>query len=127
MCGATGTSLRILVVDDNTDTALSLSMLLECFGYETRTAHDGAAALAAAEAFRPDAVVLDLGLPDLDGFEVAQRLRALPACERAFLVAATGYSRDQDRRRAAEVGFDLYLVKPFDVEQLDRALAAVPA
>jgi CheY-like chemotaxis protein len=119
-----GSSLRVLVVDDNTDTALSLSLLLECSGHQTRVAHTGQTALKEAAAFLPDAVVLDLGLPDMDGFEIAQRLRASPAFEHIFLVASTGYSREADRRRATEVGFDHYLVKPFDVDQLDEALAS---
>src|SRR5688500_13011309 len=114
MPGTINPPLRVLVVDDNIDTAQSLSWLLESSGHEVRAAHRGLDAIDAALDFRPDAVLLDVGLPDVDGFEVARRLRALPGFERTLLIAATGYSRDHHRRRAAEAGFDHYLIKPFD-------------
>ena len=126
--------LRILLVDDNVDTAASLSFLCQAWGHEVRLAYDGPSAIEAAHAFRPDAILLDIGLPRLDGFEVAERLRALPQFAQTFLIAATGYSHDKDRRRAREVGIDLYLVKPYDPWQLEAvfascrsASAAVPA
>jgi two-component system CheB/CheR fusion protein len=122
MMGHTDSPLRVLVVDDNVDTAESLSWLLQSFGHDVRTAHTGLGAIDAAHDFRPDAVLLDVGLPDVDGFEVARRLRAAPGFDRTVLVAATGYSRDRDRVRAAEAGFDHYLVKPFDPGRFDRLL-----
>ncbi len=112
--GHPGTPIRVLVVDDNVDTAESLSWLLQSCGHDVRVAHSGTGAVAAARDFCPDAVLLDVGLPDIDGFEVARRLRAAPECKRTVLVASTGYSRDRDRTRASEAGFDHYLVKPFD-------------
>ena len=116
--------VRVLVVDDNADTAQSLCWLLEARGYEVRAAHDGRAALDLAGTFHPDAVLLDLGLPDLDGVEVARRLRAIPEHRHTLLIAATGYNRECDRRRAAEAGVDHYLVKPFDPGRVDRLVAA---
>ncbi len=134
MRGPTHAAQRILVVDDNPDTARTLSLLFEACGFEVRTAGDGPDAVAAARAFLPDVILLDIGLPRMDGFEVAAHLRSLPAFRRTFLIAASGYNRDTDRRRAAEVGFDLYLAKPFDpwhVAQLVQArrpaAVAVPA
>ena len=92
------------------------------WGHEVRTTHDGPSALELAAEFRPDAVLLDIGLPRMDGFEVAERLRALPEFERTLIVGSSGYSRESDRRRAAEVGIDLYFVKPFDPWQLESIL-----
>jgi two-component system CheB/CheR fusion protein len=115
---------RVLVVDDNADTAESLSWLLQALGHEVRVAHAGAEAIDQARQFRPHAVLLDVGLPDLDGYEVARRLRAAPDHAGTLLIAATGHNRDRDRRRAAEAGFDHYLVKPFDPARVDQLLAA---
>jgi CheY-like chemotaxis protein len=111
--------LRILLVDDNVDTATNLSFLCESWGHKVRVAHDGPSAIEAALDFRPDALLLDIGLPSLDGFEVAERLRSLPEFARTFLIATTGYNHEKDRRRAREMGIDLYLVKPFDPWQLE--------
>ncbi|VTR92783.1 histidine kinase : Uncharacterized protein OS=Asticcacaulis sp. AC466 GN=AEAC466_02040 PE=4 SV=1: Response_reg [Gemmata massiliana] len=122
--GSANTPLRVLVVDDNVDTTESLSWLLQSFGHDVRVAHSGLAAIDAARDFGPDAVLLDVGLPDIDGFEVARRLRAAPDFERTVLVASTGYNRDRDRDRAAEVGFDHYLVKPFDPRRFVQLLTA---
>jgi two-component system, chemotaxis family, CheB/CheR fusion protein len=116
--------LRILVVDDNADTAASLSFLCQSWGHEVCVAHDGPAAVEAARDFRPDALVLDIGLPGLDGFEVAKRLRSLPAFQRTLIVAASGYGREEDRRRARKVGIDLYLVKPFNPWRLETVFTA---
>lgn len=107
-------SLRVLVVDDNADTASVLSMLLRMWGHEVRSAHDGPSAIEAADKFLPDAVILDVGLPLMDGFAVASRLRALPRFTRTLIVGSSGYSRESDRQRAVEVGMDHYFVKPFD-------------
>ena len=124
MRGPSDTSLRVLVVDDNVDTAKILAMLLRMWGHEVRTTHDGPSALEIARDFRPDAVLLDIGLPRMDGFEVAAELRSLPDFERILIVGSSGYSRDSDRRRAAEVGMDRYFVKPFDPWQLESILEA---
>ena len=122
MRGPSDSSLRVLVVDDNVDTAGLFAMLLRMWGHEVRTSHDGPSALALAAEFRPDAVLLDIGLPRMDGFEVAEQLRAHPDFAGILIVGSSGYSRESDRRRAAEVGIDLYLVKPFDPWQLESIL-----
>jgi CheY-like chemotaxis protein len=115
---------RVLVVDDSADTAESLALLLTVQGHEVRTAHDGPAALQAAEAFRPEVIFLDIGLPRMDGYEVARRLRGQMGLRDATLVAVTGYGQEEDRRRAEEAGFDAHLVKPADPGALERLLAA---
>jgi len=110
--------LRILVVDDNVDTAESLGLLLELGGQEVRTAHDGNRAVEVAEAFQPHVALLDIGLPGMSGYEVARRLREQPAMRRAFLVALSGYGQEEDRQRALEAGFDHHLIKPVDFDVL---------
>jgi CheY-like chemotaxis protein len=109
---------RVLVVDDNGDAAESLAMLLQAAGAEVRTAMNGPAGLEAARRFTPHAILLDLGMPGMDGFEVARRLRAEPGQERALLVALTGWGQEEDRRRTRDSGFDHHLTKPVDVDQL---------
>jgi PAS domain S-box-containing protein len=119
--------LRVLVVDDNTDAADSLGVLLQLQGHAAHIAHNGEQALALASATPPDAVFLDIGLPDLNGYEVAQRLRALPALRRTLLVALTGWGTQEDRARSRASGFDRHLTKPAElaaVEQLLREAAA---
>ena len=111
-------------MDDNRDAADSLAMLLEDQGHTIRTAHDGEAALTAADAFGPDAVVLDIGLPGLDGYEVARRLRAAPRSERPAGVALTGYGQEEDRLQAKAAGFDHHFVKPVDLDVLQDLFAA---
>jgi signal transduction histidine kinase/DNA-binding response OmpR family regulator len=118
------TASRVLVVDDNVDGAESLAMLLRLGGSEVVLAHDGPAGLEAAREFRPDVVVLDIGLPGMDGYEVARRLRADPATKDALLVAVTGYGRDEDRALSREAGFDHHLVKPVDLSHLHEAFAS---
>ena len=120
-------SLRLLVVDDNVDAASSLAMLLRTEGHETRVAHDGPSALRAARDLRPDAIFLDIGLPGLDGFEVARRLRREPGRESVLLVAMTGYGQQSDRDRSLQAGFDHHLVKPAEFERVRQILASVPA
>jgi CheY-like chemotaxis protein len=110
--------VKILVVDDNVDSAQSLCWLLEAGGFDARAAFDGPAALEKAASFRPEIVLLDLGLPRLDGFEVAARLRADPSTRPAVLIALSGYSRDEDRNRSRAVGFDHHLVKPVEFDEL---------
>jgi signal transduction histidine kinase/DNA-binding response OmpR family regulator len=107
-------ALRILVVDDNRDAAEGTAAVLEMEGHEVRMAADGEAALAAASDFRPDVVVLDIGLPLLDGYEVAHRLRRAPATQSVFLIALTGYGQKEDRQAAQDAGFDRHFVKPAD-------------
>jgi CheY-like chemotaxis protein len=119
------TVLRLLVVDDNVDAARSFSMLVAAWGYQSRVAHDGAAALAVAAEFRPDVVLLDLGLPGMDGYEVARRLRELPGIAGVVLVAMTGFTDDLHRRQADAAGFSLYLVKPADLTLLEAFLSAL--
>jgi signal transduction histidine kinase len=115
--------LRVLVVDDNRDSAESIAMFLELAGHAVRLAHDGPAALEAAAAFHPDVVLLDIGLPHLNGYEVARRLRAQVGSREAFLVALTGYGQPEDQRRSREAGFDRHLVKPIEPDQLTDLLA----
>jgi signal transduction histidine kinase len=119
------TSLRILVVDDNVDAAESLAMLLELGGHKTCRAYTGLEALSAATTFLPQVVFLDLGLPGLNGYEVAERMRSAAVSPRPLLVALTGWGSEEDRRRAQTAGFDLHLVKPLDMTKLDEALAMV--
>jgi PAS domain S-box-containing protein len=112
------TPRRILIVDDNTDSARSLAILQNRRGHQTRVAFNGPDAIAAAADFRPEIILLDIGLPGMDGFEVARQIRAMPALAGTFLVAMTGYASAGDRADAAEAGFDEHLVKPIDLEIL---------
>ena len=113
---------RVLVVDDNRDAAEALALLLEIGGHHTRLAHDGFEALAACETFRPDAVLLDLGLPRLGGIEAARRIRAADWGRDVLLIALTGWGQERDRRASLEAGFDHHLVKPADHEAVLRLL-----
>jgi signal transduction histidine kinase/DNA-binding response OmpR family regulator len=117
-------SLRILIVDDNRDSAESLSYLLHMQGRDVRTAYDGRSALAIAEELRPNAVFLDIGMPEMNGYEVAGRLRGNPATQGAVLIALTGWGQDEDRRRTAEAGFQFHCVKPISMEDLEAVLDA---
>jgi CheY-like chemotaxis protein len=119
--------LRVLIVDDNEDAATALEMLLEEAGHSVRAAHTGPAGLAAALEFLPDVMLLDIGLPELDGFEVAKRIRQQAALHNVVLVAMTGYGREKERQRSQEAGFDHHLVKPVDFGTLEQILAAVSA
>ncbi len=120
------TSLRVLVVDDNVDSAETLGMLLCATGHDVRTAHDGLAALEAALDYRPNVAVLDIGLPGLNGYEVAKRIRQDPILKHIVLVALTGYGQELDRETSLEAGFDHHLVKPARFAQLQQILATVP-
>jgi PAS domain S-box-containing protein len=122
----TGPLLRVLVVDDNVDTVTTLAMLVQEAGHEVRTAFDGSAVLEAALDYRPNVVLLDIGLPGLNGFEVAKQLRQQPVLQDAVLIAMTGYGREVDQRRSREAGFDHHLVKPGDFAKVLRILATVP-
>ena len=110
-------SLRVLVVDDNVDTALGLSILLKSSGHDVRTAFDGPTALQAAFDHRPDLMLLDIGLPGLNGYEVAKRIRQDPVLGNITLVASTGYGQEADRQNSLEAGFDHHLVKPIEPAQ----------
>jgi PAS domain S-box-containing protein len=121
----TGRVLRVLVVDDNVAAANILEMLLLKFGHLVRMAHTGPTALAAALEYRPDVMLLDIGLPELNGFEVAKRIRQSPHLHDIMLVALTGYGEEADRLHSQEAGFDHHLVKPADFEKVRKILAAV--
>jgi PAS domain S-box-containing protein len=116
---------RILLVDDNVDAASTLGEALRLQGHTVETAHDAAGAIAAARAFRADLALIDIGLPDLNGYELAKRLRALYRDEGLRLVAVTGYGLEADRRRAEEAGFDQHFVKPIDFGRLEAMLGAL--
>ena len=118
-------SLRILVVDDNRDAADSLAMLLRTSGNDIRTAYDGAEAVQVANDFEPEVVLLDIGLPNMDGHEVAQRIRQEPWGRRTCLIAVTGWSDEADRARSRAAGFDHHLVKPLDTGHLAQLLGSV--
>ncbi|HWI12869.1 MAG TPA: PAS domain S-box protein [Burkholderiales bacterium] len=113
---------RVLVVDDNIDAAKSLGMLLKSLGHDTRVVHDGEQALETAAEFRPDVVLLDIGMPGLDGYEVARRLRAIEGQRAVRIVAVTGWGQETDRQKSRAAGFDLHLVKPLDLNELAHAL-----
>ncbi|MEO5989658.1 MAG: ATP-binding protein [Candidatus Eisenbacteria bacterium] len=117
--------LRVLVVDDQVDTVMGISLLLDASGHEIRTAHDGVAAVQAALECPPDVVLLDIGLPRLNGYEVAKQLRQHPVLKDVVLVALTGYGRDSDRQASLEAGFNHHLVKPVHMSQLQQILASV--
>ena len=119
----TAPSRRILVVDDNEDSAESLTILLSLAGHKTHTAYDGLEALEAAETFRPDMILLDIGLPKLNGFEVARKIREQPWGQAMVLVALTGWGQEEDRRRSRDAGFNHHLTKPVDPLALTNLLA----
>jgi signal transduction histidine kinase/ActR/RegA family two-component response regulator len=113
---------RILIVDDNVDAAVTFRMLLTEEGHDVHLAHDGPSALEKARSLKPEVVLLDIGMPRMDGHEVARRLRLDPAMERVLLIALTGYGQDEDRRRSKESGFNAHLVKPVDLDALQTLL-----
>ena len=114
---------RVLVVDDNRDAAISLATLLELMGNETRTAYDGLEALEVGAAFRPDLILLDIGMPRLNGYDTARRVREQPWGKAVTLIALTGWGQEEDRRRSAEAGFDTHVVKPVEPAVLETLLA----
>jgi PAS domain S-box-containing protein len=122
-----GVARRVLIVDDNNDAAVSLSILLASLGYETRTEADGESALETAESFEPEVVLLDIGLPRMNGYEVARRIRQRPWGSQAALIAVTGWGKEEDRRRTLEAGFDDHLVKPVDPTVLLSRLRSLGA
>lgn len=117
---------RVLVADDNSDALESLAMLLELSGHRVYTASDGQQTLESAERHRPEIALIDIGMPVLDGYEVARRIRAQAWGQQIMLVALTGWGQDSDRFRAREAGFDLHLVKPVELDKLAKVLAGGP-
>jgi CheY-like chemotaxis protein len=113
----------VLLADDNRDSSDALAELLRMYGHVVHTAHDGTQAAELALLHRPDVLVLDIGMPGLNGYEVAQRVRAQPWGARPFLIAATGWSQEDDRQKATAAGFDLHLTKPFDPKLLTDLIA----
>jgi CheY-like chemotaxis protein len=113
-------------VDDNIDACASLALMVRLHRHEVETAHDGLAALEKAAAFRPDLILLDIGLPGLNGYEVCRRLRQRPELANTHIVALTGWGQDEDRRRSQEAGFDLHITKPIDPQLLEDLLLRPP-
>jgi len=108
----------VLVVDDNRDAAQSLGLLLKLLGAEVRVVHDGPAALEMIPSYAPSVVLLDIGMPGMDGYDVARRIREQPEGQDLMLIALTGWGQEEDRRRTSEAGFDHHLLKPADVSAL---------
>jgi signal transduction histidine kinase/CheY-like chemotaxis protein len=119
-------AIRVLVVDDNIDTTTGMAQLLTLLGYEVETAFNGRDALEVAAQFLPDFILLDIGLPGLNGYQVASRLKSHPVCSAAVVIAVSGYGQVEDRRRSLEAGFDHHLVKPIDPDTLLKLLASPP-
>jgi CheY-like chemotaxis protein len=117
-----GGGLRVLLVEDHAESAASIARLLTLFGYDVRVEYDGPAAIRLASSFAPEAALIDLTLPSMDGCVVAERLRALPETRHALLIAMTGWTTDDHAQRTRAAGFDLHLVKPLSVETLVGAL-----
>ncbi len=125
MLDQTTPALRVLCVDDNRDAADTLAILLEIAGFEAKVCYDGRAALVMADAFRPDACLLDLNMPGMDGVEVGRRLRAMLSDRLLPLVAVTAQGDDDARRRTSDAGFDLHLTKPVDPDRLANVLTDI--
>jgi CheY-like chemotaxis protein len=119
--------LRVLVVDDSVDSAESTAIILEMSGHEVRKAHDGPDALSLAADFRPDVVLMDIGMPGMSGHEVAYRMRQTPGMRDIVLIAMTGYGRQADHEESRAAGFDHHLVKPLDFDKLREVLSAAAA
>jgi CheY-like chemotaxis protein len=116
---------RILVVDDNRDAADSLGMLLKFMGADVRVAHGGREALEAFDAYRPSVILLDIGMPEMDGYQVAREIRGRSEGARVPIVALTGWGQEDDRRRSREAGFDHHLIKPADLAALQSLLGSL--
>ncbi|TZF88276.1 response regulator, partial [Cognatilysobacter lacus] len=114
---------RVLVVDDNHDAATTLAMMLELEGHDAQAAFGGAEGLRAAEAALPEIAFLDIGMPGMNGYELARRLRQLPGAEAMLLVAVSGWGGEGDKLQSADAGFDLHLTKPVSVESVQAAVA----
>ena len=121
-----GWRLQVVVIDDHPDNADLMALLIEACGHDARAAYSGDAGLSLARAQRPDVMFVDVGMPGMNGYDVAAAVRRDPALSGVRLVAVTGYGRDEDRARAIAAGFDLHLVKPVDEAELRAILAAFP-
>ncbi len=119
------TPLKVLVVDDNRDAAILMGRLLRTLGNDVQVVHDGFAALEAAEEFGPEAVLLDIGLPEMDGYETARLLRELPKCKNVTIIAVTGWGQEEDREKGRLAGFNHHVVKPADSSTLMQLLNGV--
>jgi PAS domain S-box-containing protein len=122
---STGLSIRVLVIEDYADAAESLAMLLEMLGHKVEIAHSGQAGIEKALRFSPELILCDVGLPDMDGYDVARRLRREPLLARAFLVALSGYGNESDKLRAQEAGFDRHVCKPIDLDAIRKLIAEI--
>jgi signal transduction histidine kinase len=123
--GMTESSYRILVVDDNRDSAISLAMMLKIMGHDTRTAHDGEAAVEMAGAFRPDVMLLDIGLPKMNGYDACRLIRSQPWGKAIVLIALTGWGQDEDKLQSKEAGFNFHMIKPIDPDALTKLLTGL--
>ena len=119
--------LRILIAEDVADCADSMALLLRLYGHEVEIARSGPAALEKAKAYQPDVLLLDIGLPGMDGYEVANRLKKLNVNKKPVIIAVTGYGQEADRRHSAQSGIDLHLTKPVDPEHLEHLLRGMRA
>ena len=118
-------ALRVLVIEDNPDVARSIARLLAIVGHDVRVAQDGESGLSVAREFAPDAMLLDIGLPVVDGLQVARRIRQEPGLRNVLLIALTGYGQDADRQATKDAGFDHHLSKPVDFKTIESILANV--
>jgi CheY-like chemotaxis protein len=117
---------RVVIIDDNADAAAMLAMLIGDLGGEVHVAHDGAAGAELVQRIRPDVVLLDIGMPAMDGYETCRRIRSESSVRDLFIVALTGWGQEQDKQRAHDAGFDAHLTKPADPASLARLLADPP-
>jgi CheY-like chemotaxis protein len=122
---AAGRVLRVLIVEDNLDAAEMLELAVSDLGHDTRLAHDGATAITVASQFAPDVIFLDIGLPVMNGYAVARRLRGMPELNHVHIAALTGWGQDEDRRKASEAGCDSHLTKPLAPAALEELLATI--
>lgn len=120
------TGLRVVIAEDIEDCAESMALLLRIYGHEVEVARNGQTALAMVKTSQPDVLLLDIGLPGMDGYEVAQRLNEQLGQKKTIIIAVTGYGQERDLRRSADAGIDLHLTKPVDPEQLRKILARFP-
>jgi CheY-like chemotaxis protein len=122
-----GAGLRVMVVDDNVDAADMLAALIDVIGHRCQVANNGADALRLAQAFQPQIMFLDIGMPGMSGYDVARALRGLPGLPQPVIVALTGWGDDKDRARTKDAGFDHHLIKPADLGTVEQLLDSVPA
>jgi CheY-like chemotaxis protein len=115
--------LRVMVVDDNRDAAILMGRLLRTLGNDVQVAHDGFTALEVAEQFRPEAILLDIGLPEMDGYDTARMIRELPALKEVLIIAVTGWGQEEDKEKGKQAGFDHHVVKPADSATLMQLLS----